>query len=68
MRDFHRVPYTVYRDEPNWIPPLLLERWAHFNTSLNPFFKHATAHYWVAYREGQPVGRISALHAPWRKG
>lgn len=60
MRDFHRVPYLVYRGDPNWIPPLLLERRAHFSRLLNPYFQHATAQYWVAYRGGEPVGRISA--------
>jgi len=60
MRDFHRVPYAVYRDEPNWIPPLRLERRVHFSHSLNPFFKHATARYWMAYRDNRPIGRISA--------
>jgi hypothetical protein len=60
MRDFHSVPYRVYLDDPNWIPPLLLERRAHFSTSMNPYFQHATARYWVAYRNGEAVGRISA--------
>jgi hypothetical protein len=60
MRDFHRIPYRVYCDDPNWVPPLLLERRAHFNPSLNPYFQHAKARFWVAYRGGEPVGRISA--------
>jgi len=60
MRDFHRIPYRVYRDDPNWIPPLQLERRAHFNVSLNPFFQYATARYWVAYQNNEAVGRISA--------
>jgi hypothetical protein len=60
MRDFHRVPFQIYRDDPNWIPPLLLERSAHFNRMMNPFFQHATTKYWVAYRRNKAVGRISA--------
>lgn len=60
MRDFHRVTDRIYAGDPNWIAPLLLERRAHFNPSMNPYFRHATARYWVAYRRGEPVGRISA--------
>jgi hypothetical protein len=60
MRDFHRVPYRVYQGDPNWVPPLLLERHAHFTPSLNPFFRHASARFWVAYRDGEPAGRITA--------
>jgi hypothetical protein len=60
MREFHRVPVRVYQGDPNWVPPLLLERHAHFSRSLNPFFEHASARFWLAYRDGEPVGRISA--------
>jgi len=30
-REFHNLPYRVYRDDPHWIPPLLLERKFHFD-------------------------------------
>lgn len=59
-RTFHRLPYRVYQDDPNWVPPLLLERKMHFSVKHNPFFQHAQAKFWVAYRNGIPVGRISA--------
>ena len=59
-REFHNLPYRVYRDDPHWIPPLLLERKFHFDPKHNPFFEHARAAFWLAYQDGQPVGRISA--------
>ena len=59
-RAFHRLPYKVYKDDPNWVAPLLLERQFHFNRSHNPFFQHAKAAFWLAYRDGVPVGRITA--------
>jgi hypothetical protein len=59
-RDFHHLPYRVYRDDPNWIAPLLLERRFHFIPKHNPFFEHANATFFLAYRNGVPVGRISA--------
>lgn len=56
---FIRVPWTVYAQDPAWIPPLLLERKQHLS-ARNPFFKHAVWQGWIAHRNGRPVGRISA--------
>src|SRR5215510_9461027 len=59
-RDFHHLPFKIYRDDRNWVPPLLLERRFHFSQKHNPFFQHAQAAFWLAYQDGEPVGRISA--------
>ena len=59
-RVFHRLPYALYKDDPNWVAPLLLERRFHFDKTHNPFFQHAKAAFWLAYRDGVPVGRITA--------
>ena len=59
-RDFHHLPFGVYRDDPNWVAPLLLERTFHFQPTHNPYFKHAHAAFFLAYRDGKPVGRITA--------
>lgn len=40
--------------------PLLAERKLHFSRKHNPFFRHAEAAFWVAYSQGQPIGRITA--------
>jgi hypothetical protein len=59
-RDFHHLPYRIYRSDPNWVAPLLLERRYHFAPSHNPFFQHAQASFWLAYEGGEPVGRVTA--------
>ena len=59
LKTFIRVPWAIYRNDPNWIPPLLMERKEAFS-SKHPFFKHAKWKAWVAYQDGQPAGRISA--------
>ncbi|MFQ5348639.1 MAG: hypothetical protein ACE5ED_12525, partial [Rhodothalassiaceae bacterium] len=48
------------RDDPAWVPPLMLERLALLDKRRNPYFEHAEAEYWTACRNGLPVGRISA--------
>jgi len=59
LKVFIRVPWRIYKDDPNWIPPLLMERKEAFS-SKHPYFKHAKWKAWIAYRDGEPVGRISA--------
>jgi GNAT superfamily N-acetyltransferase len=59
-RDFHHLPFGIYRDDPNWVAPLLLERNFHFQAAHNPYFKHARAAFFLACRDGKPVGRITA--------
>ncbi|MGY8813440.1 MAG: N-acetyltransferase [Gammaproteobacteria bacterium] len=59
LKTFIQVPWHIYSDDPQWVPPLRLERRLHFS-SLNPYFKHAKWQAWVAFRGEQPVGRISA--------
>lgn len=59
LNAFIRVPWRIYKDDPVWVPPLLVERKEAFS-SKHPFFKHARWKAWIAYRHGEPVGRISA--------
>ena len=59
LNEFIRLVWPLYKDDPAWVPPLMLERRTQFAPS-NPYFEHATYSTWVAYREGKPVGRISA--------
>lgn len=59
LKAFIRVPWSIYKDDPNWVPPLLMERKEAFS-SKHPFFKHAQWRAWIAYKNGEPVGRISA--------
>lgn len=59
LRQFIRLPWSIYSDDPAWVPPLLLERKEHLSPH-NPYFEHARYQSWIAYREGTAVGRISA--------
>ncbi len=59
LEAFIRVPWSVYVDDPNWVPPLLMER-REALSAKNPFFQHAEWQAWIAYQDDLPVGRISA--------
>jgi GNAT superfamily N-acetyltransferase len=59
-RDFLDVPHVVFKDDPHWVAPLYLERDEHLDPRKNPYFEHAEVQLFVAYKDGKPVGRISA--------
>ena len=59
-RAFLDLPFAIYRDDPNWVAPLYLERFEHLDPKKNPYFKHAEVGLFLAERNGKPVGRISA--------
>jgi GNAT superfamily N-acetyltransferase len=57
---FIKLPWRLYRNEPTWVPPLIMDLRKRLDPRRNPFFKHAEAQYFLAWRDGRPVGRISA--------
>jgi hypothetical protein len=59
LGEFIRVPFRLHRGTP-WVPPLIMERKEFLDRDKNPFFEHAEAEYFLAERDGQVVGRITA--------
>ncbi|MEA2391876.1 MAG: hypothetical protein QOK31_1985 [Solirubrobacteraceae bacterium] len=60
LNTFIKLPWRLYRNEPNWVPPLVFERRQFLDRAKNPFFQHAEAEYFLALRDGRAVGRITA--------
>jgi GNAT superfamily N-acetyltransferase len=60
LKRFIKLPMRLYRNEPNWVPPLMFERRRFLDRAKNPYFHHAEAEYFLAWRDGEPVGRITA--------
>ena len=60
MDRFIKLPYALYAADPNFVPPLLLEREEALSPKKNPYFQHAEAKFWLARQGGRDVGRISA--------
>src|SRR5262245_24685058 len=62
-KDVHRflqVSYRIYRDDPFWVAPLLMDLKRVFR-DRNPLFEHAEMKLWVARRDGRDVGRIAGI-------
>jgi GNAT superfamily N-acetyltransferase len=60
MTRFIKLPMRLRRDDPQWVAPLVFERRAFLDRSKNPYFEHAEAEYFLAERDGEVVGRITA--------
>lgn len=56
---FIRVTGPLYATTPEWVAPLEIERRLHLGRH-NPYFEHAEWQGWLAWRDGRPVGRVSA--------
>jgi GNAT superfamily N-acetyltransferase len=59
LTSFIKLPFRLHEGTV-WVPPLVTERRQFLNRSKNPFFEHAEAEYFLAWRDARPVGRITA--------
>lgn len=62
VRQFLSLPYRIYRDVPQWVPPLSFEAARQLDRRRNPFFHHSEAAFWLAVEGGETVGRLAALN------
>ena len=60
LNTFVNLPWAIYRNHPLWVPPLKFDVRNRLDRAKNPFFEHAEAEYFLAFRDGDPVGRITA--------
>lgn len=60
LRDFLEVTKRIYAGDPRWVRPLDMDIEERLDPKKNPFFEHAEGASWVAYRDGKPVGRVTA--------
>lgn len=61
MTDFVKFPFELYKDNPNWIPPIISDELDGFNPNINPAFESAEAYFYIAYRGNKMVGRTAAI-------
>ena len=59
---FLHLPWRIYRDLPNWVPPILSAQKRELDPKHGPFFRDgSTAEYFLARRDNEVVGRIAAI-------
>ena len=60
LKAFIDLPFRLHANQPQWVPPLKLERRLFLNRRMNAFFSHGEAEYFLAWRDGRVAGRITA--------
>jgi GNAT superfamily N-acetyltransferase len=57
---FIKMPWRLYRDDPHWVPPLIADQKEFLDPKRGVFYDHGEVRLFLAYRDGQSVGRISS--------
>jgi hypothetical protein len=60
FKRFVEFPWTLYKDDPNWIAPLVSMRREQFDKAKNPSWEYMIGDYFAAYRNDTLVGTIAA--------
>jgi len=58
---FIQFGIDLYKGNEYFVPPLIYDERATLNRSKNPAFDHCDATYFLAYRDGEIVGRIAVI-------
>ncbi|TXN35867.1 GTP cyclohydrolase [Flagellimonas hymeniacidonis] len=61
LKKFVKFPFSLYKDSPYWVPPIINDELESFNPDKNPVFKSAEASFYLAYKDDKIVGRVAAI-------
>ncbi len=61
LEAFIRLPESLYRGDPTFVPMLRSSERKMLDPKRNPFYLHAEAEHFLARRDGRLVGRASAI-------
>jgi GNAT superfamily N-acetyltransferase len=61
MKQFVTFPFSVYKNNKYWVPPIIKDEIDNFDCKKNPVFENSDAQFFVAIRDGKIVGRVVAI-------
>ncbi len=61
IRKFVTFPFKLYKNNPYWVPPLIFDEVSSLDPSQNPAYEFCEAKLWMAYKNGEPVGRVAGI-------
>lgn len=61
VRRFVAIPYRLYKNHPQWVPPLIGDTEIQLDRVKHPFYEHSDADFFIVRRDGRDVGRVAAL-------
>ena len=61
MKQFVKFPFSIYKNNPYWVPPIIKEELKVLDKNENPAFENAEARFFIALKNDKIVGRIAAI-------
>lgn len=61
LKNFVKFPFKLYKNSKYWVPPIISQEIKTFSKKENPVFNDAEAHFFLAYKDDEIVGRIAAI-------
>jgi hypothetical protein len=61
MKQFVLFPFSLYKHNPYWVPPIVKDEIASFDPTKNPVFQNAEAQFFIAFKNDKIVGRVAAI-------
>lgn len=61
FKEFVLLPFSIYKSNKNWAPPIVKDELKIMDPQSNPAFDYCTSKFWIAIKNGKCVGRIGGL-------
>lgn len=61
LKQFVKFPFSLYKGNEYWVPPIISEEIESFDKNKNPVFEHAEARFFLAFKNNKVVGRVAAI-------
>ena len=61
LKKFIKFPFSLYKGNPYWVPPMLLDEYKVLNKDKNPAYEFCDVKLWLAFKDGKIVGRIAGI-------
>ncbi|KAA0284927.1 MAG: hypothetical protein EDM79_00830 [Chloroflexi bacterium] len=61
VKRFVDLPFRIYADCSQWVPPLFVDAYNQLNRRKHPFHEHSDVEFFLAVRDGRDVGRIAVI-------
>jgi hypothetical protein len=60
-KQFVKLPFSIYKGDPMWVPPIIKDELKQLSPETNPSFEYCDAKFWTAWKDKKCVGRIGAI-------
>jgi GNAT superfamily N-acetyltransferase len=61
VKRFIELPFPMYADTPQWVPPIRIDIAASLNPKKHPYYEHSFADFFIATRDRKDIGRLAVL-------